>query len=84
MNKEKVLEKLKESTGLSESECSILNNILENHFLIGKNNKEKIITDIIEKLKVSEEKANELYNNSMTIIGNELKEKIKHPFKNQE
>lgn len=47
-------------------------------------NKEKIITDIIEKLEVSEEKANELYNNSMSIIGNELKEKIKHPFKNQE
>lgn len=34
MNKEKVLEKLKESTGLSESECSILNSILESHFLI--------------------------------------------------
>lgn len=84
MNKEKVLEKLKENTGLSESECSILNSILESHFLIGKNNKEKIITDIIEKLEVSEEKANELYNNSMSIIGNELKEKIKHPFKNQE
>lgn len=51
---------------------------------IGSNIKEKIITDIIEKLEVSEEKANELYNNSMSIIGNELKEKIKHHFKNQE
>lgn len=43
MNKKEVIKKLGEVTNLSEEKCIIINDILEEHFIIGKNNKEKII-----------------------------------------
>ena len=51
MNKKEVIKKLGEVTNLSEEKCVIINDILEEHFIIGKNNKEKIISDISEKLE---------------------------------
>lgn len=60
--------RLKELTGKSEEECNIINDILNSHFLIGKNNKEKIIEDFKNKLSLSYEEANELYNKCSEII----------------
>lgn len=83
MNKTEFIDKLKSKMNLTENESIIVNDILENHFLIGKNNKEKIIDDLINRLNINELKANEIYNTSMSIISNELKYKLKHPFKSQ-
>lgn len=84
MNKTEFINTLKNKADLTENESIIVNDILENHFLIGKNNKEKIIDDLINKLNINEIKANEIYNTSMTIIKEELKYKLKHPFKSQD
>ena len=54
MNKKEVIKKLGEVTNLSEEKCIIINDILEEHFIIGKNNKEKIISDISENLRQQE------------------------------
>ena len=62
MNKKEVIKKLGEVTNLSEEKCIIINDILEEHFIIGKNNKEKIINDIIQKLQLEYKEADELYN----------------------
>lgn len=84
MNKTEFINTLKNKTDLTENESIIVNDVLENHFLTGKNNKEKIIDDLIDKLNINETKANEIYNTSMTIIKEELKYKLKHPFKSQD
>lgn len=84
MNKTKFIDTLKNKTDLTENDSIIVNEVLENHFLIGKNNMEKIIDDLIDKLNINEIKANEIYNTSMTIIKEELKYKLKHPFKSQD
>ena len=84
MNKTNFIDTLKNKTDLTENDSIIVNEVLENHFLIGKNNKEKIIDDLIDKLNINEIKANEIYNTSMTIIKEELKYKLKHPFKSQD
>ena len=84
MNKKDFIERLMKQTEYDEEKCSIVNNILESHFLIGKNQKEKIITDFIEKLNINREESNELYNNCVSILSNGLKEKIKHPFKSKD
>lgn len=68
MNKAEVVKKLMEKTEYSEEKCVILNDILENHFIVGKNNKEKIVNDIIEKLDVTYEQADELYNVCMELV----------------
>ena len=59
---------LQEKTNRSETECIVINDILNSHFIIGKNNKEKICEDFKEKLNLTEEQADELYNECMEII----------------
>lgn len=80
MNKKEVIKKLGEVTNLSEEKCVIINDILEEHFIIGKKNKEKIISDISEKLETTREESENIYELAMTIIGSGIKDKLKHPF----
>lgn len=80
MNKKEVIKKLGEVTNLSEEKCIIINDILEEHFIIGKNNKENIISDISEKLETTKEESENIYELAMSIIGSGIKDKLKHPF----
>lgn len=71
-----IKEKLKELTARSDEEISIINEILNSHFIIGKNNKEKIIEDFKEKLSINDKEADELYNQcSETIVKGIFKRK---------
>ena len=80
MNKTKFVEELVKKTGFDKDKCEKINNVLENNFIIGRNNKEKIKTGFIEKLSFDEKEADELYNTSMEIIAKALGNKITHPF----
>lgn len=84
MNKEKFIEELSKATGLGKDKCIIINDIIESHFIIGKKNKEKIISDITSKLNLETEQAENIYEAAMSIIGSGVKDKIKHPFKSQD
>lgn len=84
MNKTKFLEELKKQTNLSENDTIIVADVLDEYFVFGKKNKDKIISSIEEKLNISDEQANEIYNIAMNIIATNIKEKIKHPFKSQD
>lgn len=84
MNKEKFIRELENVTGLDNNKCTIINSILEDHFIIGKNNKEKIINDIMNQLQITNEKAQNLYESVMSIIGTGIKDKLKHPFKSRD
>lgn len=83
MNKKGFIEKLKDQTRLNDQECIIINDILESHFIIGKKNKIRIISDLKEKLDINEVKANNIYNICMNIIGSSVKDKLKHPFRSE-
>lgn len=63
-----IKDKLKEVTNLSDEKVTIIDEILNNHFIIGKNNKEKIIADFKEKLNLTDEEADNLYNQCSEII----------------
>ena len=63
-----IKEKLKELTNKRDEEIAIIDEILNNHFAIGKNNKEKIIVDFKEKLKITDDEADNLYNQCSEII----------------
>lgn len=84
MNKEKFIKELESVTGLDNDKCIIVNNILENHFIIGNKNKEKMILDMEEQLKITKEDAERIYENAMSILSNGIKDKLKHPFGSQE
>lgn len=84
MNKEDFIKKLSELTNLSEEKCTTINNILEDTFLIGKNNKEKMIKKLEEKLEITKEEAESIYEKAMSVLATSLKDKLKHPFGSNE
>lgn len=63
-----IKEKLKELTKRNDEEIAIIDEILSKHFVIGRNNKEKIIVDFKEKLNINDEEADKLYNTCSEII----------------
>lgn len=84
MNKEKFIKTLKEKLNVDIAQAKIINNIIESDNIFGKKNKDKIIKDFMEQLNIENKKVNEIYETSMNIITNAIKDKIKHPFKSQD
>lgn len=80
MNKTEFIRSLQEKTTLSKDSCILINDIFENHFLLGKKNKNKILKDFQEYLNVDVKEAEEIYTISMSLLKNSLKEKLRHPF----
>ena len=80
-NKTALLVELKERLNVSENDCVIINNIVEETSLFGKKNKAKMINGFMEQLGVTEERADEIYNTFMDIFKRRVKWKIRHPFK---
>lgn len=84
MNKKEFIEKLSKETSYDERKCNLINSIIEDTFIIGKKSKEKMIVEFKEKLKIKEQEANKVYEIVMQIIAAGIKDKLKHPFKNQD
>lgn len=84
MNKEKFIEKLENVTRLDNEKCIIINNILENNFIVGKKNKEKIVSDIAEQLELTTLEAEKIYESAISILESGIKAKLKHPFRSQD
>lgn len=84
MNKEKFIKELENVTGLDNEKCIIINDILESNFFVGKKNKEKIVSDVMEKLEITREEAEKIYESAMAILSSGIKDKLKHPFGSQE
>lgn len=80
MNKKEFIKNLQGKTNFSEDRCILINDVLEKYFLIGKNNKNKVITELCEKLSMGENDAEKIYDICIDIISSGIKDKIKHPF----
>ena len=83
MNKHGFIEEIKKQTNRDERDSIIIADCFDNHFIIGKKNKEKTIVDIESKLEVTHEEAEELYEIVSKIIATAIKNKLRHPFKSQ-
>ena len=80
MNKRGFIELLQKETGRSENDCIIINDCIEQYPIVGRKNKDKIVSLLIERLNISLEEANEIYNLSSKMILGRIKHKIIHPF----
>ena len=83
MNKTDFIKKLSKELNFDLEKTNIVNDILENNFIIGKNNKEKMIKQLCDKLKIKEKDANKIYDKAMEIVAKEIKNKIKNKFINK-
>ena len=81
MNKEKFIETLTEKLNVDKNTAIIINNIFENYFIIDKKNKEKIVNDLMNDLKINLKEAEDIYEKVMDLITTTIKNKIKHPFR---
>lgn len=83
MNKNSFIKEISKQTGYDEEKCNLINNIIEDSFIIGKRNKEKIIKRFIAELNLDEIQSNRLYEIVINILFTEIKNKLKHPLKPQ-
>ncbi len=84
MNKAGFIKELQAQTKLSEKDTIVVASILDDYFVFGKKNKGKIVNAIKEKLDLTDERADVIYNIAMSIISSNIKDKLKHPFKSQD
>lgn len=83
MNKREFIKELSSQTGYNEQKCILIDNVIENYFIFGKKNREKIIKDLQIKASLNEDDAENAYDIAIKIITGEIKNKLKHPFKSQ-
>lgn len=81
MNKRGYIERLKKELNMDEEKVITIESIMEDSFIIGKKNKETKINKLIEVLNINGEEANHIYEVASSIIAEEIKNKIKHPFR---
>ena len=84
MNKNEFIKELSNQTGFEEEKCILINSIMEDTFIFGKRNKEKIISRFESELNLDGTESEKLYKTVMGIVGHEIKDKLKHPFRNQD
>lgn len=84
MNRTSFVNKLSACLSYPEDKCVIINNILEENFFISKKSKGKIVQELMNKLNICEEEALNIYGASVKLVNDEVKNKIKHPFKNKD
>ena len=84
MNKNGFIKELSKQTGYDEQKCILINNVIENYFIFGKKNKDKIIKDLQVKANLNEDDAENVYDIAMKIITREIKNKLRHPFKSKD
>lgn len=84
MNKSHFINELSKKTNYSIEDCTRINSILEDNFIISRKSKDKIVSSLMSEFNISEEEANTIYNISVEIITTSIKNKIKHPFKDQD
>ena len=81
MNKQGFIQELIKETGYPKDKCIIISDSLEDNFLFGRSNKAKTTNALMNNLDCSEEEANRIYEIASSVIVREIKNKIKHPFK---
>lgn len=84
MNKEGFINTLSSRINYSKEDSILINDILENHFFISKKNKDVIIEELCKTLEISNEEASHIYDTAKDILNEEIKYKLKHPFKSKD
>lgn len=79
MNKSDFIKELQNKTEYTAEQCTLINDVLENHFIFRKKNKPAVVADLAEKLSVDIAEADNIYEICMGIIRAEKKRVLKRP-----
>lgn len=84
MNKTEFIDALAKKINYNKEDTTIINDILEENFFISKKSKDKIISILCSKFEIEEKDAEHIYDSAKEILNNEIKLKLKHPFKSKD
>ena len=84
MNNRAFVEAFSKQSGYNLEESKKISKLCDKFFIVGKNNKEKLIQELINEMQLTEEEANRIYEIRSSIISQGIKDKIRHPFHGQE
>lgn len=84
MNKREFIKELEKELSYPNEKCVMINEILEQNFFIRKENREKTVEELIKELNIKREEAARIYDTATNIIKDEIKNKLKHPFRSQD
>lgn len=73
MTKTTFINRLAQTTGLTEEQSSIVVNAIEDHNLFSKDEKALIITDIVQRLGIDEQSAGKYFAEASQIVSSEIK-----------
>lgn len=76
MDKLDFINKLKELTNYDDEKCNIISEVVQNNFSIGEDAKDKIINALKDRLHISDEDVEKIYNICKQILGDEVMDKI--------
>lgn len=80
MNKAGFINELSKQLSLSVEKYAVINDILEGNFFISKKSKPKIVDELIRRLDISSDSAENIYDVSVRVLNSEIKNKLHHPF----
>ncbi|MBR1376371.1 MAG: hypothetical protein IJ565_00950 [Bacilli bacterium] len=84
MDKERFIMMLGERLNLTREESVLVSDALDDNFFLSKSNKEATVKSIMNNIKVDEDKASDIYETCVSIVKEEIKNKLKHPFRSQD
>ncbi len=84
MNNKGFINELSKQLLLTEEKCIVINEILEDNFFISKKSKPKIIDELMNRLDINRDSAENIYDVSVRVFNGELKNKLRHPFGNKD
>lgn len=80
MNKSELIKELSSRIGYNIEDTNKINNIFDDNFIIGKKNKEKIISKLMEVISIDEKEANRIYEAFAELLKDGVLNRLKHPF----
>ncbi len=80
MNKSELIKELSSRIGYNIEDTNKINNIFDDNFIIGKKNKEKIISKLMEVISIDEKEANRIYESFAELLKDGVLNRLKHPF----
>lgn len=83
MNKKELIEELEEKLMCNKETSETIVSIFEDNFFISKSSKSKIVSEVKDALKITEREAINIYDETISLIQEEIKYRLKHPFKSK-
>ena len=84
MNKNGFINEIQKHTDKDVKDCIIIADCFDKHFFIGRKNKDATVSELMEKLEIDHEEADQVYNITSKIITTAIKDKLKHPFRSND